>query len=70
MQIIKYEKQSLWQRRQKLVKPLASVPNFSQVVKYLEVRVSNPHKFCLYLDWYKPKLKTIDKEFKIIDKER
>jgi len=32
------------------VNSLASVPNLSQVVKYSEVRVSNPQGLCLYLD--------------------
>jgi len=37
MQIIKYEKQSPRQQRQKLVNSLTGVPNLSQVVKYSEV---------------------------------
>ena len=49
---------------------LASAPNLSQVVKYLEVRVSNPHGLCLYLDCWKHNLQARDKEFKITDKER
>ena len=42
MQTAKYEKQSPRQWRQQLVNSLASVPNLSQVLKYSEVRVSNP----------------------------
>jgi len=42
----------------------------SQVVKYSKVRMSNPHRLCLYLDWCKFNLEARDKEFKIKDKER
>ena len=52
------------------VNSLASASNYSQVIKYLEVRVLNPQRLCLYLDWCKPNLQARDKEFKIIDKER
>ena len=53
-----------------IVNSLASVPNLSQVVKYSEVRVSNPQGLCLYLDWCKLKLQEINKEIKIKDEER
>ena len=62
----KYEKLSPQQWCQKLVNQLASVPILWQVVKYSEVRVSNPQGLCLYLDWCKPNLKARDKE--IIDR--
>ena len=40
----------MWEKLTIIVNSLASVPNLSQVVKYSEVRVSNPHELCLYLN--------------------
>ena len=54
----KYENQSPWQRHQKLVNRLTSVPILSQVVKNkMEVQVSNPQELWSYLSDTTPIIK-------------